>query len=125
MPYSGYPLSIANQDLGWEKSYNFDIGLDLGLFNERISMALDWYRTDTKNLLFKKNLPYSAGGYGSSPFNIWSNVGETRNTGLELSITSRNFTGPKFTWNTTLTFATNKNKVVKTTSEGPLQFYEY
>ncbi len=125
VPYSGYQLSIANKDLGWEKSYNFDIGLDLGLFNERISMTLDWYRTDTKDLLFKKNLPYSAGGYGSSPFNIWSNVGETRNTGLELSITSRNFTGPKFTWNTTLTFATNKNKVVKTTSEGPLQFNEY
>jgi hypothetical protein len=88
-------------------------------------VAFDWYRTDTKDILFEKNLPYATGGYGSSPFKIWSNVGETRNTGVELSITSRNFVGPEFQWSTTLAFSTNKEEVIKTTSEGPLQFGDY
>ncbi len=123
--YSGYQLSIANKNLGWEKSYNLNIGLDAGFLNDRINFTLDWYRTDTKDLLFKKNLPYAAGGYGASPFNIWSNVGETRNTGVELAVTSRNITNRDFTWTTTLTFSTNKNEVIKTTSDGPLQFNEY
>lgn len=125
VPYSGYALSIANRNLGWEKSYNLDIGLDLGLFNERLSLTFDWYRTDTKNLLFEKNLPYAMGGYGGSSFKMWSNVGETRNTGVELAITSHNFNTRDFRWTTTLTFSTNRNKVIKTTSDGPLQFNDY
>ena len=123
--YSGYSSSIANKNLGWEKSYMLDFGFDLGLFNDRLSVVFDWYRTDTKDILFEKSLPYAAGGYASSPFKIWSNVGETRNTGIELSVTSRNFIGPKFTWNTTLSFSTNKEEVIKTTSDGPLQFGDY
>ena len=123
--YSGFSSSIANKDLGWEKSYMLDFGLDLGLLNDRIGVTFDWYRTDTKDILFEKSLPYGAGGYGSSPFKIWSNVGETRNTGVELSVTSHNFIGPKFTWDTTLAFSTNKEEVIKTTSEGPLQFGDY
>ncbi len=123
--YSGYSSNVANKDLGWEKSYMTDLGIDLGLFKDRINLTLDWYRTDTKDILYEKSLPYAAGGFGGSAFKIWSNVGETRNTGLELSITSHNFTGPKFTWDTTLSFATNKEEVLKTTSEGPLQFGDY
>ncbi len=123
--YSGYNQSVSNKDLGWEKSYMTDLGIDLGLWKDRISLSLDWYRTDTKDILYEKRLPYAAGGFGGSPFTIWSNVGETRNTGLELSITSHNFTGPKFTWDTTLSFSTNKEEVIKTTSEGPLQFGSY
>ena len=125
VPYSGYSQSIANKSLGWEKSYMTDLGFDLGLFSDRLNVAFDWYRTDTKDILFEKNLPYATGGYGSSPFKIWSNVGETRNTGVELSITSRNFVGPEFQWSTTLAFSTNKEEVIKTTSEGPLQFGDY
>ena len=125
VPYSGYALSIANLDLGWEKSYNLDLGFDLGLFNERLSLTFDWYSTDTKNLLFEKSLPYAMGGYGGSPFKMWTNVGETRNTGVELSITSHNFNTRDFKWTTTLTFSTNRNKVIKTTSDGPLQFNDY
>lgn len=123
--YSGYSQSISNKNLGWEKSYMLDLGFDLGLLNDRIDVVFDWYRTDTKDVLYEKSLPYALGGYASSPFKIWSNVGETRNTGIELSITSRNFIGPKFTWNTTLAFSTNKEEVLKTTSEEPLQFGDY
>lgn len=123
--FSGFNTNIANKDLGWEKSYMFDAGIDLGLLKNRIEMTVDWYRTTTKDILFEMSLPYAAGGYAGSPFTIWSNVGETRNTGVELSITSRNFVGPKFRWTTTLSFAKNNEKVVKTTSDGPLQFGGY
>ena len=123
--YSGFSQSIANLDLGWEKSYSWNVGLDLGLFKDRLNITADWYRTDTKDILYNRDLPYEVGGYGAAPFKIWSNVGETRNTGLELTVSSRNFVGPRFKWNTTLTFAANKEKVLKTTTDQPLQYGDY
>ena len=124
-PYSGYSQNIANLDLGWEKSTMIDVGLDIGLFNGRIEIVADYYKTSTKDLLFQKSLPYADGGYGSSPFKIWTNVGKTKNTGFELAINSRNVITKDFTWTTSLTFATNKEEVVKTTSDNPLQFGDY
>jgi TonB-linked SusC/RagA family outer membrane protein len=119
--YSGYSQNVANQDLGWEKSTMIDVGLDIGLFKGRIDIVADWYRTSTKDLLFQQSLPYAVGGYAGNDFKIWANVGKTRNTGFELAINSHNFVGPKFTWDTTFSFATNKEEVVKTTSDGPLK----
>lgn len=123
--FSSFGDNIANKNLGWEKSYMWNAGLDLGLWNNRIEMALDWYRTTTKDILFAKSLPYASGGHAGSSFKIWSNVGETRNTGIELSLITRNFVGNKFQWTTTFTFAKNNEKVIKTTSDGPLQFGDY
>lgn len=125
LSYSGYNLTLGNDQLGWEKTYMTDLGLDLGLLKERISLTFDWYDAITKDVIYKKSLPYETGGYGSSSFNMWSNVGETRNTGVEIGITSRNFVGPKFTWTTTLQFAANRERVNKTTSDGPLKFGDY
>ena len=124
-PYSGYSQNVANLDLGWEKSKMIDVGLDIGLFNGRVEIVADYYSTRTTDLLFQKNLPYATGGYGSSAFKMWSNVGETKNRGFELAINSRNIQTKDFTWNTSFTFATNKEEVVKTTSENPLQFGDY
>jgi len=118
--FSSFSTNIANKDLGWEKSYMVDAGLDLGLWNNRIDVAFDWYRTTTKDILFERPLPYAAGGHAGGTFKIWSNVGETRNTGVELSITSHNFVGPKFRWTTTLAFAKNSEKVIKTIADGPM-----
>ena len=125
IPFSGYSTNIANKNLGWEKSYMANIGIDLGFFDERISIVADWYETTTKNILFKKALPYATGGYASSNFTIWSNVGKTRNRGLELAINTRNIVKPKFQWNSSITFARNKEKVLKTTTDSPLQFGDY
>lgn len=120
--YSGFSQNVANLDLGWEKSSMFNVGLDIGLFKGRIDITADWYKTKTKDLLFQKQMPYEAGGYNQSSFTIWTNVGETSNTGFELAITSHNIQNSNFTWDTSLTFATNKERVEKTTSDGPLQF---
>jgi TonB-linked SusC/RagA family outer membrane protein len=124
VPYSGYSQNVANLSLGWEKSRMVDVGLDVGLLNGRIDIVADWYKTKTSDLLFQKSLPYATGGFASGDFKIWTNVGKTENTGFELAVNSRNFIGPKFTWSTTLTFATNKEKVVKTTSDGPLLYQD-
>ena len=102
-----------------------DVGLDIGLFNGRVEIVADWYKTKTKDLLFERSLPYATGGYGSSPFKIWTNIGQTQNTGFELAINSRNIVTKDFTWTTAFTFATNKEKIVKTTSDSPLTFGDY
>ena len=87
--------------------------------------SVDWYRTVTKDVLYQKSLPYGAGGFGQSAFKTWANVGETRNMGWEIGITSRNIQSRDFSWTTTLNWSTNDEEVVKTTSEGPLQFGDY
>ncbi len=124
-PYSGYSQNIANLDLGWEKSTMVDVGLDIGLFNGRVEIVADYYQTRTKDLLFQRSLPYATGGFASSPFMIWTNIGKTKNTGFELAINSRNIMTKDFTWTTAFTFATNKEEVVKTTSDDPLAFGDY
>ena len=122
--YSGYAANISNPNLGWEKSYSWNVGLDLGLWKDRLNITADWYRTDTKDLLYEQALPLELGGYASSAFKMWSNIGETRNTGLEVTVNGRIFTG-EFKWNSTVTFATNKEEVLKTTSSQPLQYGDY
>lgn len=129
MPYSTYSTNISNLGLGWEKSYSWDIGLDAAFLNNRIDVAIDWYRTDTKDLLYQRGLPAATGGTVSgtdfTTFSIWQNVGKTRNTGLEVAINSRNILTKDFTWSTSLTFSTNSEKVIATTAENPLQFGDY
>lgn len=125
-PYSMYNENIANLDLGWEKSKMIDVGLDVGLFGGRLEIVADYYNTKTTDLLFEKTLPVTVGTGGDvKSFSLWTNVGETRNRGFELAINSRNIVTKDFTWSTSFTFDTNKEEVVKTTSDNPLQFGDF
>jgi TonB-linked SusC/RagA family outer membrane protein len=127
--YSEYSSNIANPGLGWEKTYTWDVGLDMTLLDNRLDIVFDWYSSTTRGLLFQRSLPYavggSAGGGGVSTFKIWENVGKTRNQGIELTLNSRNIIRRNFTWNTTFTFAKNNEEVLQTTSENPLQYGDY
>lgn len=127
--YSEYSSNISNPGLGWEKTYTWDVGLDMTLFDNRLDIVFDWYSSTTRGLLFQRSLPYAVGGSagsgGVSTFKIWENVGKTRNQGIELTINSRNIIRRNFTWNTTLTFAKNNEEVLQTTSENPLQYGDY
>ena len=127
--YSEYSANISNPGLGWEKTYTWDVGLDMTLFDNRLDIVFDWYSSTTRGLLFQRSLPYAVGGSagsgGVSTFKIWENVGKTRNQGIELTINSRNIIRRNFTWNTTLTFAKNNEEVLQTTSENPLQYGDY
>lgn len=124
--YSVYGGTIANLDLGWEKTKSFDVGLDMTVLNNRIDFSIDWYLANTSDLLFKRSLASALGATtNTTAFTIWQNIGKTRNTGIEIAINSRNILTKDFTWNTAFTFAANKEKVVATTSDNPLQNGDY
>lgn len=100
------PNVIANPDLKWEKSKTYDIGLDFGLLNNRITGSIEYYNKLNSDLLL--NVPVLAvTGFASS----LNNIGSVRNIGQELTLTSKNTTG-KFEWSTSVNITHNKNRIV-------------
>lgn len=101
-----YATNLGNSDLKWEKTTNTNIGLDFGMFSDRLSGSLNAYQMSTTNLLLQRSLP-NITGYG----NIWANLGEVTNKGLEISLESRNIQKQDFFWQSTLTFSMNRNEI--------------
>ncbi len=93
---------IKNTDLKWETNYNLNLGLDFSLFN-RINATLEYYTRTTKNLLMDRPISMTT-GFGS----YLMNIGEVKNKGVELEISSTNIKTKDFSWNTTLTSRTTK-----------------
>ena len=100
---------IGNKDTKWEKSTTFDIGFDAVFFNSRLNVNFDWYTTKTTDLLLLRNLPTSSGAAGQLA--TYTNIGSTKNTGVEITINSRNIVTKDFTWGSTLTFSANREKI--------------
>jgi TonB-linked SusC/RagA family outer membrane protein len=106
------PGSIPNPGLKWETTDKFNLGLDYGIFDQRISGSLDVYRENTHDLLLSRALPYTS-GYSS----VLENVGATKNTGVEIGITTQNLRDWRgLGWTTDLTWSTNKNQIVALSS---------
>ncbi len=103
--------SLSNNNLGWETTRQFDIGLDLGLFDDRIEFTYDYYTKRTTNLLYAVQVPQES---GFEEFN--DNIGEIRFWGHEFAINSRNTTG-KLQWTTSANISFNRN-VVESLAEG-------
>lgn len=101
-----YPDGIVDAMLQWEKSHEFNVGLDFGFLDERIRGSVDWYTKTSKDLLFEVPLPLEAGGV-----EMTTNVGSVRNTGVEVSLTTENIRTKDWRWTTTFTFSANKNTV--------------
>ncbi|TAE46749.1 MAG: TonB-dependent receptor [Bacteroidetes bacterium] len=99
------PTQIPNPDLQWEKSDQLDIGIDFGLFNDRITGELDYYNKNTFDLLLDVPVP-STTGFTTQ----LQNIGSMNNRGFEVLINSRNLAGD-FSWNTSFNFARNINEV--------------
>ncbi|MBE7172752.1 MAG: TonB-dependent receptor [Williamsia sp.] len=99
------PAGVTNPTLGWERSQTFDVGFDLGVLKNRITFSLDYYNRFSNHLLLNVPIPQVT-GFGS----VLSNIGETRNKGLEMELTTRNLTGP-FQWTTSFNFSHNTNKL--------------
>jgi TonB-linked SusC/RagA family outer membrane protein len=97
---------MANPDLEWEKTDQFDIGINLGLLNHRINVELDYYHKNTHDLLLERPLPYET-GFAS----VYQNMGRVDNTGIDLLVQTVNIQTHDFTWETTLNFNHNKNEV--------------
>ena len=82
------PSSLGNARLGWEKSSQFDVGIDIGLFNDRIYLIADYYVRNTKDLLLSVNVP-TLTGFSTA----FKNIGEMENKGWEFALNTRNLTG--------------------------------
>lgn len=104
------PSYLGNPDLKWEISLQADAGVELGLFNNRVTLTADYYNRVTRDLLLQAPIPWSAGMNNNF---VYINVGSVRNAGVELNLNTVNIKSKNFTWSTNFIFATNKNKILK------------
>nr|WP_295934933.1 TonB-dependent receptor [uncultured Dyadobacter sp.] len=107
-----YPTNTPNPSLEWEYTSSFNVGVDFGLRNNRISGSVEYYQQKTNNLLLPQNLPPTTG----IPNSILTNVGKTQNQGLEIQLSLINIPGngrDKFSWTTDLNFFLNRGKIVQ------------
>lgn len=98
---------LANPNLQWEKTEQIDAGVELALFNGRISMEADVYRKLTSDMLLNSPVPTSS-GYAS----VFRNIGSMENKGVEFALNTKNIVNTDFSWETDFNIAMNKNKVV-------------
>ena len=106
--------NTANPDLTWETTHSYNVGIDLGLFQNRIEVIADVYYKKTKNLLLQLPLPAYLGSSGQgAASNPWGNVGSLENKGIELTVNTTNITNKDFQWTSNLVFSLNRNKVLE------------
>ena len=120
------PNSLYNPNLTWEKTAQYDLGVDFGILKNRISFVADVYYKKTTNLLLYLPLPATSGltiitNTAITNPQQYENVGSVENKGVELNINSHNLVGA-FQWNTNLVFAVNRNKVLSLGGNGVNQF---
>ncbi len=108
--------ALSNPNLGWETTKQLDLGLDIGLFENRLNLTYDFYTKNTTNLLYSLAVPQES-GFGS----FLGNIGELKFWGHEFAVNSKNFVG-KFRWETNFNIAFSDNKVVAL-SEGVDRIY--
>lgn len=102
-----------NPDLKWETSGEFNVGIDMGFLNERISATVDWYNKTTKDMLYYYNVPVPPNYYDGT----WANVGKMRNSGIEVMIKAIPVQTRDFDWTTTFTLQHNSNKLVSLSND--------
>jgi len=118
--YSGYfysdgkwipvltPVRNDNPNLRWEKKFEYNLGLDFAVLDERLSGSIDVYQRDTKDALYNYSVPVPPYQYSS----IMANVGHIRNRGVEVLINATPVLTSDFRWNTSLTLSANDNQLV-------------
>lgn len=108
--------SMANSTLGWEKSREFDAGLDLILLGGKLSFVFDFYNKVTEDMLWGVAVPISS-GFSS----VQDNIGEIQNRGVEFAVSSTNISNRNFSWNTDFNISFNKNEVLDMGDVGRIQ----
>ncbi|WP_229313476.1 SusC/RagA family TonB-linked outer membrane protein [Larkinella terrae] len=102
-----YVNRMSNENLQWEKKSSLNIGVDFSMLRNRISGSIETYTMTSTNLLVQRSLP-DVTGFKT----VWANLGEIRNRGIELNLTSVNINTPLVTWKSTLNFSMNRNKII-------------
>lgn len=99
--------NLGNNKLKWERTNAWNAGIDLGLFDQRVTFTADWYLKKTKDLLLNTNLPPSS-GFSKS----FMNIGSVQNSGVELTLGTINIDNRNFTWTSNFNISWNRNKVL-------------
>jgi TonB-dependent starch-binding outer membrane protein SusC len=102
------PTQLPNPALRWERNESVNLGLDLGLFNGRVTTAVDVYKRTTKDLLLPQPLPWTSGFD-----NTTANIGEVVNQGLEIELSTINVERGSFSWRTSFNVSFNQNEITK------------
>ncbi len=113
--YGFAPANLGNKDLRWERSKELNLGLDFGFFRNRISGTLELYDRKTQDLILNQKIPTTSGFS-----QVTSNVGKIQNKGIEILLNTVNIATQDFTWNTTLTFTKNNNKLLELYGNGQM-----
>ena len=108
-----YSSNPVNKAITWETSNELNFGLDFAFLNSRINGAIDVYTKKSKDLLYNVQLPLVTGGVKMN-----TNVGSVKNTGVEISLNTVNIITKDWRWETSFTFAHNKNKILEVNGEG-------
>lgn len=111
----------ANPDLKWETTIQYNLGIDLALWNGRVDLSIDGYKKYTEDMLLQVNIPNYLGGGAGGVGAPYSNVGKLENKGFEVALTTRNIEGNKLSWTTDFNFTLNRNiikELDKTYSKG-------
>ena len=101
------PSSLENSSLKWETTTQFDAGIDVGLFNDRIHFTADYYNKQTTDMLINAPIPAQS-GFNSQ----WQNLGAIENKGFEFSLSTLNINKPNFKWSTDFNISFNRNEVL-------------
>lgn len=104
--------SLANNDLRWERTRGINIGADFNLFKNKIDGSVDYYNSNTNDLLYAKVLPQTS-GFGS----VFTNIGELNNKGIEFMLHGVPYKTNNLTWDLTVNFTRNQNKIVSLLGE--------
>ncbi|MBP1225261.1 SusC/RagA family TonB-linked outer membrane protein [Flavobacterium sp. 1355] len=116
--YTGLaPTRLANPDLKWEKTDQYNVGLDLSLLDRKINFVFDVYYKKTNDLLISVPVPLTS-GYAT----VLQNIGGVENKGIEIGLTTENVKTENFSWNSNIVFSANRNKVVSI-GNGVNQFF--
>ena len=101
-------LKLGNIELGWEKTTQFNYGIDFGIFNSRISGSLEYYTSKTNDLLLSRSIP-TVGGYDKT----LANIGKTEGSGVELTLNTINVKTTDFEWSSNLSASYQKSRIVE------------
>lgn len=104
--YGFYPKTMSNKELTWETTTQYNLGLDFGFFNNRISGSIDAYKSQTRNILMDRMIP-SINGYAS----VMENIGKTESTGVDFSLSTVNVRHKNFSWFSDFSLSHNREKI--------------
>ncbi len=108
-----FSSDLPNEDLRWESTAQFDVGLDLSILNNRVSLVADYFKKTTTDLLFRAPVPPETGFTG-----IWRNIGSVENEGFEFGIETQNISTENFTWSTNANVTFTKNEITELANDG-------